>query len=83
MCPVHSHAEEHERYQRQYGFIQRICALYESSPSDFPQLVDLLQQARRGQTALPAAAAPLHACVLLPVGCKAHLHANLVACLSE
>ncbi|KAL4439713.1 hypothetical protein ABPG75_002714 [Micractinium tetrahymenae] len=36
--------EEYEQYRQQHGFIQRICAVYESSPSDFAQLIDLLQQ---------------------------------------
>ncbi|GAB4813856.1 hypothetical protein N2152v2_000902 [Parachlorella kessleri] len=36
--------EELHRYSRQYEFIQQICALYESDPSDYTQLVNLLQQ---------------------------------------
>lgn len=39
-------AEDYERYRQQHGYIRRICALYEATPADYPQLVDLLQQAR-------------------------------------
>jgi len=35
-----------ERYQQQQVYIRRICELYETSPSDYSQLVDLLQQVR-------------------------------------
>ena len=35
-----------ERYQQQQVYIRRICELYETSPSDYAQLVDLLQQVR-------------------------------------
>ncbi|KAI7838883.1 hypothetical protein COHA_007349 [Chlorella ohadii] len=37
-------AEDLERYQQQQVYIRRICELYEASPSDYAQLVDLLQQ---------------------------------------
>ncbi|PSC68797.1 Metal transporter Nramp3 [Micractinium conductrix] len=35
--------EDYGRYEKQYGYIQRICALYEANPSDFAQLIELLQ----------------------------------------
>ena len=39
-------AEDYGRYEKQYGYIQRICALYEANPSDFAQLIELLQAVR-------------------------------------
>lgn len=39
-------AEDMERYQQQLVYIRRICELYETSPNEYAQLVDLLQQVR-------------------------------------
>lgn len=39
-------AEDLERYQQQLVYIRRICELYETSPNEYAQLVDLLQQVR-------------------------------------
>lgn len=38
--------EDFQRYTQQYEYIQKICALYESNPGDYTQLVGLLQQVR-------------------------------------
>jgi len=47
-------ADEYARYQQQHGYIQRICRLYETSPSDFSQLVELLQQVWRSNNSSQA-----------------------------
>ncbi len=41
-------AEDCQRYEEQQGYIQAICTLYETAPQDYPQLVELLQQASCG-----------------------------------
>lgn len=37
-------AEDLERYKKQFGFIQEICRLYETDPSNYTSLVTLMQQ---------------------------------------
>ena len=37
-------ADEVQRYEAQYRFIQQICALYEEEPNDFGKLFTLIQE---------------------------------------
>lgn len=39
-------AEDYRRYVAQYESVQRVCSHYETSPSDFSTLMDLIQEVR-------------------------------------
>eukprot|EP00850_Spirogloea_muscicola_P016932 SM000141S00876 [mRNA] locus=s141:171746:173213:- [translate_table: standard] len=36
--------EDYDRYSRQHHIIQQLCVIYETTPEDFPKIVDLMQQ---------------------------------------
>ena len=64
--------EDHERYSKQYTYIQQICQLYDTEPNNYPKLVDLLQQVHELLTMLDActerlllfAVESVHCCML-------------------
>ncbi|MCO5558205.1 hypothetical protein L7F22_011784 [Adiantum nelumboides] len=35
--------EDFRRYSRQYEYIKELCSVYESTPDDFPRIVDIMQ----------------------------------------
>ncbi|KAH7436092.1 hypothetical protein KP509_05G002000 [Ceratopteris richardii] len=35
--------EDFDRYSRQYGYIKELCEVYDTTPDDFPRIVDIVQ----------------------------------------